>query len=492
MYFEDLFPEFGPESKNIELKGTLEEGPNPSSKDNPLARLEYGWLKAVNAFANTEGGTLFVGIENKTHKIISLSHEDVDRLSLRFHRLVKDHIHPEIEYDITPIKVSQEPPFRYILKIDIERSASLPVTLHIDGYNFIFIRYFGKNSPATPEQIRNLSLDGKEVSFDSRFTDEIYNSSSFSLLQETYKERNNGSEIKDKQLIDAGFMDKDGHLSVGALLFKDDCDDERTLLIAMKIKGTNKGTDFFYRSKEIKGNLIKVIEEATSFVKDNSANGFQKSSDGSIPYESFPKRSLVEAIANAVCHRNYYLSGTQIELNLYDDRLELISPGSYPIGTNIDKTTEIANIMPGRRNEVICAVLSLLGYVDKKGSGFDKISEEYRGKGEAFRPTVVSTSTYFCLTLPDLAHQGGVIEQNELPEIEVPPLIENKNQILALRYCYNKAKTAAEIASFLKMTPSTYFREKLLEPLVEAGYLHMDNGSRPARYIVNRGKVSAK
>ena len=497
MYFEEILPDIDLESKNIEFKATLEEGENP--KDNSiLKRLEYGWLKAVNAFANTMGGTLFVGVEDKTHRILSLTPAEVDKVSLRFHRLIKEHIHPDIDYEIRPINVAKlqgdekgRHENRYILEIRIAKSSALPVTLHADGFNFIFVRYFGKNAPATPEQIRSLSLLGDNASFDLSKTARAYDPNDFQLLRETYQ-REQGKELSEKSLIDVKFMDKDGLLSRGALLFLDGCADERTLLIAMKIKGTTKGADYFYQSQEIKGNLIRVLQEAEEFVLRNSANGFQKTPSGTVDYVAYPFKSLREGIANAIVHRNYFLDGTQIELNLYEDRLELISPGSYPLGENIDEQTDIASIAPGRRNEVLCGVFALLGYVNKKGSGFDTISEEYRGKGESFRPYVVSTPTHFTLTLPDLTHSMGLVERNEMPEIEPLPLVGNPKQYLILRYCYNKPRNAAEIADKLGIKASSYFRKELLESLIKIDVLRQDDSVRPAKYSTNRAKVFAK
>ena len=490
MNIEDLFQEINLETREVEFKGTLEEGDN-SKSDRLLDRLEYGWLKTVNAFANTLGGTLFVGVENKTHRILSLSANEVDVITLRFHRLVKEHIHPEIDYDIEAIPVNEGKAPRFLLKILIKRSETLPVTMNVNGFNFIFIRYYGKNAPATPEQIRSLSLEGKNAVFDTRMTKALFSPERFHKLFTAYEEKM-GKTLNEKQLIDARFMDKDHHLSMGAEFFADDYYEDKTLLVATKIQGVNKGSDYFYQSKEIRGNLIDVLKESVSFVNAHAANGFRKTASGSFPYVAYPAQSLNEGIANAIAHRNYFLDGTQIELNLYDDRLEIISPGSYPLGENITPSTDIATIAPGRRNEVICAVLSLLGYIDKKGSGFDKIAEDYRGKGEAFRPFVTSSATYFSLTLPDLTHVGGLVERNEFPEIHVPPLITSEKEIAILRYCYAKKRSAMEIASYIGVTPSSYFRKDVLDKLVQRGYLVVDESQRPAKFLANRNNVIAR
>ena len=67
MKIEELFPDFGLESKNIEYKGIIKEGKSDKGK-----KLEIGWLKTIAAFANTDGGKLIIGVEDNNHTIVAL------------------------------------------------------------------------------------------------------------------------------------------------------------------------------------------------------------------------------------------------------------------------------------------------------------------------------------------------------------------------------------------------------------------------------------
>ncbi len=73
------------ESKIIEYKGIIEEGKNKDGK-----QLEIGWLKTLVAFANTDGGVMFIGVEDKTHKVVALDQKKADKIILMVHRQIRE------------------------------------------------------------------------------------------------------------------------------------------------------------------------------------------------------------------------------------------------------------------------------------------------------------------------------------------------------------------------------------------------------------------
>ena len=486
MLIEDLVPGVNLEDERTEFKGTLLEGAGSAGEN-----LEIGWLKTLCGFANSFGGTLYVGVDNKTHELLSLSQADADRISLLVQRKISEHIEPPLRYKISSLPVPSTHPIRYVLAIRVEKSKMPPLTLRFHGSGTIYVRHFGKTSVATGEEIRSLILSSDSVAFDMMETDQVFDSKDFSVLFRFYKEQNEGKELTEKELMSIGFMDPYGKtLRRGALLFKDDCDSARTLVSCSQFPGASKGGDLFLASQEIKGNLIDEFQAIGAFVSSHSINGFRKTESGNVPLVSYPKRALTEAIANALGHRNYFIQGGQIEVNLYIDRLEIVSPGSL-IGTRwLDKEMSLSSIPPLRRNELICAVFSLLKIMDHKGSGFDKIEEIYAPYGKSFAPYATSDEASFCLVLPDLAKETGLIQASESPEVTtVESLSPEEEKILSC--CYNQSRTAAEIADIIGVLPSTYFRKKRIQPLVEKGYL-LFSATKPARYWCNKSKVFPK
>lgn len=476
MILEELIPNKNIEDYEVEFKGILQEGVNPKK---PEERLEISWLKEIVAFANTRGGKLFVGVENKSHELLALDHECVDRITLMIQRLVSRHIEPPIRYQISAIAVPETKPTRYILQIDVEKSKCPPISLHFGGVSVIYVRHFGKTSPATGEEIRDLVMNSESVSFDDRLTEEIYKPEDFSFLHHYYKEHNEQNQLTDKALISIGFMSPDHLLSRGALLFKDTCDDSRTLISCTQFLGFSKGDDTYYFTDEYQGNLLKEYEYIMAFIRNRTANGFVKQGTTRLPLISYPERSLTEGIINALGHRNYFIQGGQIEINLFKDRLEIVSPGSLIGSRWLNKEKDLAAIPPLRRNNVICGVFALCKLMEEKGSGFDKIVTEYAPYGDSYAPYASSNSQSFSLTLPDLSRQEGLSEQNDLPRIHTVLPLEGKHDCFILSYCYNQEKSAMEIAEALHIKPSSYFRKEVLDRLVKSGYLI----SRPAGKI---------
>ena len=483
MYIEELIPNINLETKNIEFKGIIGEGKSKNGKN-----FEIGWLKSVVAFANTEGGVIYIGVEDKTHKIVALTHEKADKAILLLHRLIKDKITPMISYSITPYAVPRTNPTRYVLAVEIKKNSNLPVTLHENGLLGIYIRNFGQTEIATSEQIRDLVLLSENIPYDRSFTEIKFDKNKFNKMLNYASDK--GIDVTEKELISIGFMSKEKKLSEGALLFMDDCDNIITKTVATKWPGRDKGSDIVEASEDYVGNLLEIILKSTDFIKNHSNSGYRKVDNGREDYNSFPVRSITEGIVNAIGHRNYFISGTQIEINVYKDRLEIVSPGALLGIKELNKEKNIASIVPRRRNEVICAILSLLKLMERKGSGFDTIELEYSAYDEKYRPYISSNSNSFTLCLPDVTYAQGIIEsEKDVSEVYVEGFVTGKNDMRILAYCYMYSKSVKEIAEYIGVTPSTYFRNNTIKRLCNEGYMVKLESEREKRFIANKNKV---
>ncbi len=486
MLIEELIPNVNLENKVVEFKGILQEGENP--KD-PKHRLEFGWLKEIVGFANACGGSLYVGVDNKTHELLALDHVTVDKIILMVARLVKEHIEPPIVYDFLTHPVPNTKPIRYILEIRVEPTKYPPITLKFDGNGSVFVRHFGETSIATGEEIRDMVACSEFVSFDDRFTQERYREEDFSKLFAYYAKRHAGEKPSLKELISIGFVSTDNRLCQGALLFRDDYSSPRSLVVCSQFLGVSKGDNTFYASKSMQGNLLDEYSFMKEFVQSRSADGFVKTGDGRVPLVSYPENVLREALINALGHRNYFMMGRQIEVNLYKDRLEIISPGSLVGSKDLKEERNLSSIDPARRNEVICNIFTMLDLMEKRGSGFDKIEKAYDGYEDNYLPYASSNSQSFALVLPDLAHDGGMVSKIDCPNVHTSVPLNGKYDLAILSYCYNERRDAGLIAKHLGVTPSTYFRTSVLEPLVEKGYLRLIKVGRTSFYKSNSEKV---
>ena len=478
MYIYDIFPDVNLESKSIEFKGIIEEGKDKDGKNR-----EIGWLKTIAGFANTEGGKLYVGVENKSHKIVALDSETTDRLTLMIHRCIRERITPKIDYDVAGIPVPGTSPLRYVIEVSVSASKSLPVIIQEGGLLGIYIRSFGQTVSASPEQVRDLILLSDNAPFDTAFLDVPYDSADYSKLISLAEGR--GIQVTEKALISKHIISPDGMVSNGAALFADNCSDERTKISASVWPGLSKGGSIMAAGEEFTGNLLDGIQFAVSFIRNHSNNGFKKEANSRSEYISYPPRSVTEGVVNAVGHRNYFIYGSQIEINIFRDRLEITSPGSLLGVKELKKEKNIASIIPRRRNDIICSILELCKYMEEKGSGFDKIEYDYSGYGEEYRPFISSDASSFTLTLPDLTYSGVVSETESEPEVYTSGMLSGKNDLLILSYCYGQPRTIRDIAERLGVTASTYFRKSTITRLVSAGYLVQKTNGKVSLYHSN-------
>lgn len=484
MYIEELIPGINIEDKKFEFKRFLEEG---KSEDSGKFK-EIGWLKTIAAFANTDGGVLYVGVDNASHRIVSISHDAADKMILMVRRQIREKIEPRIKYDINCIPVMEKSETRYVVTITVKKSNSLPVVLHDHGLMGIYIRSFGSTVLASTENIRDMILMSDSVPFDRDNTLTLFHKSNFTKLFSLYKEKT-GEELTEKALFSIGFIDSNGYLRRGSLLFSDNYSGERTKIVCTKWPEIHKGSKIILSQEEYSTNIFDSIYKAMDFVKSHSTNGFIKEDRSRKTLVAYPERAVFEGIVNAVAHRNYYMEGTQIEINLYLDRLEITSPGSLMGCPSLIKEKNISSIIPRRRNELISSILVYCSFMESKGSGFDKIENDYRGYGDKWSPYISSDSSSFTLVLPDLTYSSGVIDEKNLPEVYFEGIGESIHDKAILSFCYSSPRSANEIASYIGVKPSTYFRKTILSRLVEKGVLIEDRSSSPMVFRTSPNKV---
>ncbi len=448
-----------------------------------------GWLKSVAGFANAAGGTLYVGVEDKTNKLIGFDMKAADNERNFFNNQVNEHLipHPQMSITFLPYKVKNSE--RYIIKIEIPESAVKPVILKYKNIPSIFMRRDGFTNGATYEEIIDMSVKSKGTQYDVLVTDEKYFKEDFSELFEYYKGHNDGKELTEKKLRSMGFMDENGYLTNGAVLFKNNYSDSKTAIQCSAFAGINKGSERIVTLNRFNGNLIKGIENIMDFVTLRMNHTIIKKDDSRVNIDAYPRRALFEGVINAIAHRDYYLDGTQIQVDMFKDRLEISSPGSFYRGEKIGKTYDLSGIISKRRNEIISSVLVACNVMEAAGSGFDKITEEYLDADEAHKPFIYSSSDHFTLVLPDLTYGDGVESEDyvEVVYVAIPNESEHDRRILS--FCYNRPHKSAEIANYLGISDSTYFRKKVLDNLVQNGYLIKENISRAAYFRTNKEKV---
>lgn len=470
MFLEEIAKDMPLEDRKLECKEKL-------NREDVL-----GWLKSVAGFANASGGDLYIGVEDGTNKLIGFERRDADSERNYFNNQINEHLVPRPQMEISFIKYEIHSKERFIIRVHIEESTVKPVILKYNGVPSIYMRRDGFTNGATYEEIIEMSVKSKNTQYDVLISDIKYDSDRLTDLREFYAEHNEGRQMKEKALQSLGFVDKDGYLANGAVLFLDNYSGKKTEVQCSVFSGFNKGSDRIMTVNRFNGNITSTVRYILDFVGQRMNHSIVKMNDERINIDSYPARALFEGVINAVAHRDYYLDGTQIQVDMFKDRLEISSPGGFYRGEKIGKTYDLSGVISKRRNELISGVLVACNVMEAAGTGFDKIMEEYAEADELHKPYICSSSDHFTLVLPDLTYTNGV-EENATPMLKFVPVPNGTgHDEKVLSYCYYRAHKASEIAEHLGISDSTYFRKKVLDNLADEGYLERSKLSAAVFY----------
>ena len=381
------------ETSNIDYKVALEE------------RKPKSWLKSVSAFANSKGGIILFGVDDSTHELKGL--DNIQQVAEKITEIINARILPLPRYEINSFTENGKD----FLELKIGDGPSTPYYLVIDGRKEAFIRSGNQSIPAPEHILNNLILKGKNLTFDALPTDYKINDLSFTLLAATIKEKTNKKFDENKDFFSLGLANTEKELTNAGLLLSDQNPLKQSKIVCTRWKGLNKGiiAGDAIDDKEYNGSIIALLENADSFIKNNSKMSWKVVGMERQELEEYPITARREAIVNALIHRDYQILGAEIHIDMFDDRLEITSPGGMFDGSLI-QNLEIKNIPSMRRNIVIADIFSRLHYMDRRGSGLSRILESYNDSIQ--KPKFISDSLSFTVMFPN----KGYYKTNEMDE----------------------------------------------------------------------------
>lgn len=360
---------FSGESENVEFK---EDIPPKSEK----------YMKTVVAFANGIGGKLIFGVQDNTLEVVGFQKDEI------FQKMdaVTNAIYDSCEPKITPNIAIQEINGKSLIVVEILSGMQKPYYIKSLGImEGTFIRVSGTTRKAQAYTVQELILDGTNRSFDQTessltvtedevtdFCNKIYQYA----LNQCYTEEDQKALLKvsKNQLLSWKLIsEKEGKIipSKGFLLLNGSQDvfPEAAIQCAV-FKGTVR--DIFITKKEFTGSLYEQIDDAYNFVLQHINLGCRIEGVVRQDIYELPVKTIREMIANAVCHRSYLTPG-KIQVALFDDRLEVTSPGMLDNDITIEKMkTGLSKI----RNKGIAAAFSYMNIIEAWGSGIPRMFHE--------------------------------------------------------------------------------------------------------------------
>ena len=358
------------ESSELEFKREL-----PKNKDN--------LLKTVSAFSNGGGGSIIIGIDDKTHEVVGVDEIEAFKMMDAIANSISDGIEPLVSPDISLQTVDG----KTVIRVRIFAGSHTPYYLKSFGKDSgTFVRIAATSRLADAIAQKELELLGMRHSYDSLESRSFMNDEQSFNTETTKKlcddimrfmKQKTGSSIpvNEQTLKTLGVLkEKDGKFiptnAYAILMHPDRYEYLWASIRCACFKGTEKVN--FLDRLDCEGSLYEQIEQALKFVLKNLRTGMRiEGAIGKDVYE-IPPLALREAIVNAVAHRNYMLDES-VRIAVFDDRVEITSPGLLPAGISL------ASALNGEsrlRNPVIAKVLHMMGFMEEWGSGLRRIAQE--------------------------------------------------------------------------------------------------------------------
>ena len=355
---------------------------NEDQKTELKVELTKDIKKEIVAFANTNDGTIYIGIDDDG-KIVGLTNaeKDLEALSGMIREGIKSdltlytkiYIEKINNKDIIIVKVSEAPNKPYYLA---EKG------LKTSG---VFLRHGNTTIPASEEVIKKLLLNSNSNSFESN----ISNSQNlhFEYLKNTFK--NHNIEIDNNKLKTLNIINLNNQYTNLGLLLSDEC----PYSIKCAIFNGNNKLEFRDR-KEFTGSVLKQVNETFEYLQLYNKTKGKIVGLERIDTKDYPEYALREALLNAIIHRDYNFTGS-ILVSLFDDHLEITSLGGLVKGLTIE---DLYYGVSESRNPNLANVFYRLKYVESFGTGIGRIIESYKGY-EDKKPLILNTENTFKVIL---------------------------------------------------------------------------------------------
>lgn len=425
--------------------------------------------KTVIAFSNTAGGKILIGVNDK-REIIGLN-DDINIFDLKDSIVnhIDDRCTPSIFPDIYTVYVSD----KVICVIDIKKGQDLPYFEKNKGKELgTYMRIGSTNRIVELEAIQELERQKRHIGFDELVRkDYVFEDLDLRPLYTKFKEI--GKDLKQSDLLNLKLIYEENNqlFPTNGLLILLGILDNVTIKCAL-FKGNDMS--IFVDRKEYKGDLFSQIDATESFIINylklsSTFNGMQRVDTLEIPIEV-----LKESIMNAIIHRDYSRRGSDIKVALFDDMLNIVSPGEYLIDTfPIDMSSGRSEI----RNPVIARVFKELNYIETWGSGLPRILNACMKKG---------------LKHPSIEEKGKFVDlkiyriQEEYPvEIEIENLSVQEETVMKYLNA-NESLRTSDLSQVLKVKDRRV--RNILKALVDKGLIENIGHTTTSAYRIKKHK----
>lgn len=413
--------------------------------------------KEIIAFANCEGGKLYVGVQDDG-TVLGL--DNPDEVSLQISNMVRDSIKPDLtmflHYETLTVDGKK------IVAVDVQQGTERPYYIAKKGMRpeGVYVRQGYSSVPATNTAIRYMIKETDGDRFEEMRS--LEQNLTFEFAKKTFAKRN--VTFGTAQMKTLGLVTQDGVYTNLGLLLSDQC--VHTIKAAV-FQGTNQNE--FKDRKEFTGSLFQQMDEVYDFIdfRNQTHSTFEKLYR--IDRRDYPETAVREALLNLLVHREYSFRASSF-ISLYTDRLEFTSIGGLVNGVTLKDITMGISVC---RNVKLANIFYRLELIEAYGTGLVKIMDAYEGTG--MMPRIETSNNAFKIILPNLnaitesAKPKQIGLEKDIPEKKVIALTKEQGFI-----------TRKEVEMLLDMGQSSCGR--LLKKMVENGLLIQGGKGKNTRY----------
>lgn len=387
------------EDATLEFKQVLLDG------DKVIGPKRNAFADELASFANTRGGTILLGVDDKSHAIVGISIAKLDAVEGWVQEICNDTVKPPLDALIRKISlpgpVGDDVP---VIRIDLSRS--LFVHKSPGGY---FRRVGSAKREMSPDVLARL-LQERSQSRVIRFDESPVSKASPDCLDDELVHR----FLRHDAVVDPAMLrklrvvadDEDGTpwATVGGILL---CTQEpeqwlpHARIQSVSYAGTRRDINYQLDARDCGGPLDRQVMEALHFARRNMRVAASKGL-ARLDHLQFSERALFEALVNAVAHRDYSMAGAQIRFHLFQDRVELYVPGALASTLTPDSMA----LRQYSRNELIVSLLTRCQVPDQRDGARSHMVER-RGDGV---PIILNESRELSGRTPEYT----VVDESEL------------------------------------------------------------------------------
>ena len=426
--------------------------------------------KEIIAFANCDGGKLYIGVRDDG-TVIGL--DNADSVSLQISNMVRDAIKPDITMFLHYETIVENG--KNIVAVDIQRGTDRPYYLAKKGMRpeGVYVRQGYSSVPATDTAIRRMIKETDGDRFEAMRC--LNQDLTFEATKKEFELRK--TDFEPQQMRTLKLIDQDGLYSNLALLLSDQC--VHTIKVAV-FQGTDQ--TIFKDRREFTGSLMQQMNEVYDFIDFRNQTRATIEKLYRIDVRDYPEVAVREALLNLLVHRDYSFSASAF-ISIYEDRIEFVSIGGLMPGIDLEDVMVGISVC---RNQDLANVFYRLHLIEAYGTGMGKIMKAYESM--QVKPVIETTKNAFKIILPNINAKYEIENAAVKTKSGTPVTVHTEKELSdeegkILEYARKHgAITRNDVIGLLEVSASTAAR--VIRKMVKTNLLEQKGKARNTHYTI--------